>query len=400
MTAPPALNRIDLIRPDAPPRAAAGSFGVGRATLRFTNANVPRVVNLMTGEGPARADRTLTVEMFYPAATPVQPTPIHTELRDGVTPVALWGLSAKGAQPASQPAEFPLVVISHGYPGNRFLMSHLAENLASKGYAVVSIDHADSTYNDQNIPEAVAVDRPRDIHFILHALTAAQSASAAGEPVQHPVLAQLATDRIGLVGYSMGGYGVLMAQGAQLAPPVLSQTPEAAQALMKGLLLDTETPAHQPDPRVAAMIAIAPWGRQVGILDPRGLAKISTPSLIVGGSADAISGYETGIRQIWQDCTNTDRALLTFDGAQHNAAAPMPAPMESFAANDTLEFPPFEHYADLIWDSVRMNNILQHAATGLFDHYVRGQADAPDLAAACEEPIQPGTRMEYLATGS
>ena len=125
--------------------------------------------------------------------------------------------SAGGAEPASQPAEFPLVVISHGYPGNRFLMSHLAENLASKGYAVVSIDHADSTYNDQNIPEAVAVDRPRDVHFILHALTAAQSASAAGEPVQHPVLARLATDRIGLVGYSMGGYGVLMAQGAQLA---------------------------------------------------------------------------------------------------------------------------------------------------------------------------------------
>ena len=41
---------------------------------------------------------------------------------------------------------FPLVVISHGYPGNRYLMSHLGENLASKGYVTVSIDHAESTY--------------------------------------------------------------------------------------------------------------------------------------------------------------------------------------------------------------------------------------------------------------
>ncbi|MEZ5791978.1 MAG: hypothetical protein R3D34_14760 [Nitratireductor sp.] len=43
---------------------------------------------------------------------------------------------------------YPLVVISHGYPGNRFLMSHLAENLATKGFVVAAIDHRDSTYDD------------------------------------------------------------------------------------------------------------------------------------------------------------------------------------------------------------------------------------------------------------
>ena len=44
---------------------------------------------------------------------------------------------------------FPLVIVSHGYPGNRFLMAHLAENIASKGFVVASIDHVDSTYRDQ-----------------------------------------------------------------------------------------------------------------------------------------------------------------------------------------------------------------------------------------------------------
>lgn len=394
MTENKTQNRIDGLRPDAPARAAVGSFAVGRTTLILTLSDAPRTVNLMTGQGPERADRPLTVELFYPAQDPVSPTPIQTMLRDGATPVTLHGRSAADAAPAVAEGPFPLVVISHGYPGNRFLLSHLAENLASKGYAVASIDHADSTYEDQNIPEAVAVDRPRDIHFVLKALT------EWSEKAEHPAAPAVSTERIGLVGYSMGGYGVLMAQGAQLSKDVLARTPPAAQSLIGGLTLDTDTPAHLPDPRVAAFIAIAPWGRQVGILDPDGLAKIKTPLLVVGGSDDQISGYETGIRQIWRDTSGTDRALLTFDNAQHNAAAPIPAPQESYKPSDALGFLPFEHYADPVWDTVRMNNILQHAATGLFDHYIKQNSDAPDLARACEEEALPGTRLEFLAAGT
>lgn len=394
MTANSIQNRIDGLRPDAPARAAFGAFGIGRTTLTLIMQDAPRTVNLMTGQGPERADRALTVELFYPADKAVTPTPIQTLLRDGTTPVVLHGQSAADGDVAAQGGPFPLVVISHGYPGNRFLLSHLAENLASKGYAVASIDHADSTYDDQNIPEAVAVDRPRDIHFVLNAL------AELAEQDKHPALSAISTQRVGLVGYSMGGYGVLMAQGAQLSKDVLERTPAAAQALVSGLTLDTEAPSHTPDPRVTAFIAIAPWGRQVGIIHPDGLAKIKTPMLVVGGSDDQISGYETGIRQIWRDTTGTDRALLTFDNAQHNAAAPIPAPHESYTPSESLGFLPFEHYADPVWDNVRMNNILQGAATGLFDHYVKGAADAPDLAGACAEPALPGTRLEFLAAGS
>lgn len=46
-----------------------------------------------------------------------------------------------------------------------------------------------------------------------------------------------------------------------------------------------------------------------------------------------------------------------------------------------------------------MHNIMQHHATGFFDHYIRGQADAPDLAAAAEEEPILGTRFEFLAAG-
>jgi predicted dienelactone hydrolase len=54
------------------------------------------------------------------------------------------------------------VIISHGYPGNRFLMSHIGENLASKGFVCVSIDHKDSTYDDQKAFASTLYNRPFD----------------------------------------------------------------------------------------------------------------------------------------------------------------------------------------------------------------------------------------------
>ena len=72
---------------------------------------------------------------------------------------------------------------------------------------------------------------------------------------------------------------------------------------------------------------------------------------------------------------NSDRYLLTFVNAGHNAAAPMPAPFETYQYSETLKMTPFVHYADPIWDSVRMNNILAHFATAFFDLNLKGEAD-------------------------
>ena len=69
------------------------------------------------------------------------------------------------ATPPRPRGSFPLVLISHGYPGNRFLMSHLGENLASKGYVAVSADHPDSTYDDMGAFSSTLVNRPVDQAF-------------------------------------------------------------------------------------------------------------------------------------------------------------------------------------------------------------------------------------------
>ena len=76
------------------------------------------------------------------------------------------GRAVRDAAPARS-TSFPVVIISHGYPGNRYLLSHLAENLASKGFVTVSIDHRDSTYDDQKAFGSTLYNRPLDQLFVL-----------------------------------------------------------------------------------------------------------------------------------------------------------------------------------------------------------------------------------------
>ena len=58
---------------------------------------------------------------------------------------------------------------------------------------------------------------------------------------------------------------------------------------------------------------------QTGYWDAAGLAGIRTPVLFVAGSVDDISGYEKGTRAIFDGAVNSDRYLLTFLAANHNA---------------------------------------------------------------------------------
>ena len=118
----------------------------------------------------------------------------------------LHGQAVRDAQPVK--GAFPLVIISHGYPGNRYLLSHLGENLASKGFVTVAIDHTDSTYEDQLAFASTLYNRPLDQLFVLNEIERlGQSGSAS-------FLAGLVdASRTGLVGYSMGGYGLVNAIG-------------------------------------------------------------------------------------------------------------------------------------------------------------------------------------------
>lgn len=113
-----------------------------------------------------------------------------------------------------------------------------------------------------------------------------------------------------------------------------------------------------------------------GFWDAETLKGVRIPMLFIAGSVDDVAGYDPGVRTIWEGATNVDRALLTFVNANHNAAAPYPAPEEGREIDPDLGFAPFDHYADAVWDTVRMNNIAQHFVTAWLDSHVKDDKEA------------------------
>jgi predicted dienelactone hydrolase len=145
-------NRIDTVTPSAPELAPYGKYAIGVRTVQATDKNRPDILNTKEGGPTARYDRTLTLEVWYPAALAAGQKPggdYRAITRDPAITATLHGQAVRDAAPLTTEAPYPLVVISHGYPGNRYLMSHLAENLASKGFVSVAIDLKVSTDDDQ-----------------------------------------------------------------------------------------------------------------------------------------------------------------------------------------------------------------------------------------------------------
>ena len=366
-------NRIDVVTPVAPELATYGQHDIGVRTIQVTDRNRIDILNTKEGGPAARYDRGLTLEIWYPAKLAAGQKPggdYRVITRDPSVMATLHGKAVRDAAPETPASAFPLVIISHGYPGNRFLMGHLAENLASKGFVVASIDHKDSTYDDQKAFASTLYNRPFDQLFVLNEM-ARLGRAGSGSFLSGLVDA----NRTGLVGYSMGGYGLVNTLGGGF-----SKASEAfAGAPPNHLLADrgASNPEYRRsmDARIKAAIAIAPWGMQNGFWDAEGLKGITTPVLFVAGSVDNVAEYEKGTKAVFQQAINADRYLLTYLNANHNAGAPIPAPAETYAYSETLKSYPFTHYADAVWDTTRMNNILDHFATAYFDLYLKGEQD-------------------------
>lgn len=371
LTAAPgaAENRIDGQRPDAPELAAYGPMKIGVRTLTMTDPGRIDILAIDPAAGKPDPlptyDRELTVEVWYPAADDASgETAFPAYIRDGKTEVTLHGKAMRAAAPAE--GTWPLVIVSHGYPGNRYLMSHLAENIASKGYVVASIDHRDSTYRDKAAFGSTLVNRPFDQLFVLDEM----AKLGAGDGFLGGLIDAETT---GLIGYSMGGYGAVITAGGGVTQASVDYAWGGPHGTLGVHLAGSDSHEALPDPRIRTAVAFAPWGINLGFWDAAGLKGVRIPMLFVSGSVDDVAGYDPGVRTIWQGAAGADRALLTYVNANHNAGAPYPAPEEGREVDEGIGFAPFDHYADPVWDNVRMNNIAQHFVTAWLDLYLKGE---------------------------
>lgn len=373
-------NRIDLVRPDAPELAAFGPMPVGVRTIEAIHRGQIDIPGVINGQSDARYDRKLTFEVWYPAKPGESGCSYRTLLRDGHTPTTLHGSAMRDAEPDQTGGPYPVIIISHGYPGNRCLLSHFGENLASKGYLCVAIDHTDSLYQDQGEFASTLVNRPLDQKFALNEI---ERLSA----IETGFLSGMAdTSRAGLIGYSMGGYGTLISIGAGLTETAANDPEAAPEGALAIHQAGSDSHEALVDERFKAAIAIAPWGMERDIWDAKGLAGARIPLMVVAGSRDEVSGYGRGVKAIYDGLTNTRRYLLTFADAGHNVAAGIPAPVEAWQPSPHLDFVPFQHYADAVWDTVRMNNIAQHFATALFGRFINNQNQMERFLDLPEQP--------------
>jgi len=368
-----AENRIDGQLPSAPELAAYGDLAVGVRQLEMVNPGQIDILSIDPAADKPETlptyDRPLTVEMWYPAQEGASgDTTLKAFLRDAVTEVSLEGRAVRDAAPAAGDSAYPLVLISHGYPGNRFLLSHLAENIASKGYVVASIDHTDSTYRTQAAFGSTLVNRSLDQLFVLEEMSkmAAEGGDFAG---------LYDADNTGIIGYSMGGYGAIITAGGGVTEASVAYPWGGPHGTLGIHLAGSETHNALPDDRIKTAVAIGPWGMNTGFWDAAGLAGIKIPMMFIAGSQDDVSLYENGVRAIWENASALPHALLTYENGGHNSAAPMPAPKESFYFSEDKGFDISEHYSDPVWNTVRMNNIAQHFVTAWLDRALKGDAD-------------------------
>lgn len=388
--------------PDAPELSARGEHTIGVRTMNLVNKNQIDILNSKAGKAPSY-DRPLTIEIWYPAeiANGTEASVTYEEVMGTrgdtlrpLIPFTFKGRAIRDAKPKSSTGKFPLVIVSHGYVGSRYLMTYLTENLASKGYVVVSIDHTDSTFKDANAFHSTLLNRAKDIKFVLN-----EMAGLKGDALAEIIDA----DNTGIMGYSMGGYGVLNVGGAGYSDGAAAFFGQMTGGSTAISALVASNPEYQSsiDSRIKAVVAFAPWGMANGVWDAEGLKGLKKPTLFIAGSQDDISGYEKGIKAIYEGAVNADRYLLTYIDARHNIA-PNPPPAESLAPG--LHIDEYYRYADATWDQRKINNVNQHFVTAFLGTHLKKQDNSKfmDVPVNSNEKDWPGfkprssTGMEFL----
>ena len=354
LAAPALAQPPSLVAADAPELAAPGASPVGTREIRFT----------------AAPGRELGITLFYPAAAFGPPTTYPHRFEnppEGIpAAIAFEAIATANATPAAG-VNRPTILLSHGLGRWSTAMSGMAENLASKGYVVASIDHDDR--GAMNADTRLAA-------FATSVVRRSADQRAAIEWLkspQNPIAAQVDPANIAIIGYSMGGFGALATAGAGHARSgaVMGQMPAAAMQAA----LEPATPALG----VRAVVLIAPWGGAAATraFTPEGVAGLKMPSLWIMGDKDDVAGAE-GIRWLHDNAANSDRRLLVFANARHNLGGnppPASAP-DTHRLRDALDEP--------VWRKDMADAIIFRTLTAFLDLTLKGDA----------------TRVAYLDPGA
>lgn len=227
--------------------------------------------------------------VFYPA--------MQTDGESRVGPYLLH--ATRDAHPVA--GAKPLVVISHGHGGSDLGHHDLAVYLASHGFVVATLEHPGDNYHDMGGTgtASVLIGRPIQVKATISLLLADRRWSALIDP-----------DRIGVTGFSAGGYTALLTIGAiprfdlfvsycrdhpddtgscgtpEFIAALLRQSGQpSVQAYMDAMQEKLDRWGTTDDPRVKAAFVMAPLGL---VFDQAGLARVNRPVFLYYGQDDQV----------------------------------------------------------------------------------------------------------------
>jgi predicted dienelactone hydrolase len=268
-----------------------GPFAVGRTTF--------------TAVDPARGDRELLVDVWYP----VDPEDaVGGASRYALLPPVLVIDSevALDGPPVSSARPFPLVIFSHGNGGIRFQSYFLTELLASHGFVVVAPDHTGNTlfdllFGDPTPLDIVrsAFDRPADVSFLVSRMLARNA-----DP-QDPFFERLDPLRIGVTGHSFGGFTSLAVAGGFSGVEIAAEF---------GVELPPELVPVPADRRV---LAIAPLAPASSPLSDAELGSIRIPTLLLGGTLDTTTEIDPEITRPFAKIASRELVRVDILDAGH-----------------------------------------------------------------------------------
>ncbi len=220
--------------------------------------------------------------VFYPSAQPSKVTwrgPYELHATPDAPPIA-------GAK--------PLVVISHGHGGSDLGHHDLAEYLASHGFVVSTLEHPRDNFRDMSGVGTAAVLDGRPV----------QVKAAISELLEDPRWkALIDPDRIGVAGFSAGGYAALVVVGAvprfDLYVGYCERHPQdpdcgllqklqsqgTATAALAALQAGVDHWGQPKDARVKAAFAMAPLSL---VFDEAGLSRVDRPVFLYYGQDDRV----------------------------------------------------------------------------------------------------------------
>ena len=223
-------------------------------------------------------NRPIVVEVWYPAE------------RQGSMPSAalddLWlhPREVRDAAMLKTKEKYPLILISHGHRGGRREMSWLAEKLAQQGYVIAAVDHFGDMRAQFDLVTTIRFwERPRDVSFMLDQLMK-----------ESMLRERIDMNRIGFIGYSLGGMTGLSLAGAQAenVRQVIAKVNKTLQEFDPGLLDQfdfSEGEKSYADPRIQAMLLLCP---ATYVFPSSSLDRIKIPIGLVAAIGDDVLPFQ------------------------------------------------------------------------------------------------------------